>query len=116
MRRSPHARVLGAPRRALRTPHLLRAARGREDARTLELTSYTPPFVQVAAAIPDEDFTRPVTIALTGGELPAAVLRQFLKAVEAEERRIGRRGEDTVEPADPREPTDPPRSTARTDP
>jgi hypothetical protein len=46
------------------------------------------------------------SIALSSGELPAAVMRQFLKAVEDEERRFGRRIENTIEPADPREPTD----------
>ena len=80
-----------------------------EDAWTLELTSHSSPFPKIAAIIPDEDVARPVTIALTKGELPAAVVRQFLKAVEAEERRIGRRVEDSIEPADPREPKDPPR-------
>lgn len=87
-----------------------------EDAWTLELTSHSAPFSQLAATIPDEDFSRPVTIVLTEGELPAAVIRQFLKAVEAEERHIGRRVEDAIEPSDPREPNDAPRSAMPTDP
>ena len=86
-----------------------------EDAWTLELTSHTAPFPKVAAIIPDEDFARPVTIALTSGELPAAVVRQFLNAVEEEERRIGRRVEDVIEPADPREPKNSSRSATPAD-